>query len=219
MAPTRAALGDISTRTTNNKVIPLARRPISTRTQQAKLGVLSENAEILVSTVTKRKADTSPVQTERNVKRAALGNVTNALANAKAADKKLTQRTKTAAVQKSGLPVASKKPAPQPVNDENAGAKAAKSGKVATRASLRVSDSRKSSTLTTISEATNGIQQMKILPPKLAAVNAKPKVELHKDDKANAISQKTRRNSRRLSTEFGVADAEDSHYMSALEDL
>lgn len=225
MAPTRSALGDISTRPTNNKVIPLARRPISTRAQQTKLGVLGENAHNLVSAVTKRKADNSPVQNERNVKRAALGNVTNALLNAKGDNKKLTQRTKAAVAQKSNLPIASKKSAPQPINDENAGPKVARAAKVATRASLRVSDARKpAAALATISEATNGMQQVKISTavgkqPKAAAVNVKPKVELHKEEKPNMLSQKTRRNSRRLSTEFGFADAENSHYMSALEDL
>lgn len=233
MAPTRTVMSDITTRATN-KIVPLARRPISTRAHQ-KLGVLSENAQNIVPNVGKRKADASPVRIEKNVKRAALGNVTNAVLNAIDDDKKLAQRTtKGGATQKTNASIATKKSAPlQTINDENikqsilnAASKVAR----ATRSTARGTEAIKSNTAT-ITDATNGMQKVKISSgatrkPKTTAVNA-PKNKLdvvHEDssDKENIKSyncQKGRRNSRRLSVELGAADNEESHYLSALEDL
>lgn len=230
MAPTRTGLSDITTRATN-KVVPLARRPISTRAHQ-KLGVLSENAQNIVSNVGKRKADASPVRNDKNVKRAALGNVTNAVLNAIDGDNKLTQRAlKTIATKKTTVPLQSIKDENATQSLLNAVSKAARGTKVATRASTRSTDVVKSNTAT-ITEATSGMQKVKISSgatrkstKTTTAVNAKNKLDVvHEDgsDKENIKSynvQKSRRNSRRLSVELSAIDNEKSLYLSALEDL
>lgn len=242
MAPTRTAMTDISTRALN-KVGPLPRRPISTRTQQ-KLDALSENVQNIISNVGKRKADASPVRNEKTVKRAALGNVTNAVLNANEIDKKLTQRSK-AAVQAKVSQIATKKPAPaKPTADEaskgGAVPKAMRGPKVGTRSSMRFSDAATkagaaavvATATTTITEATHGMEKVTIsssgVSRKSKAITANPKAKLDvvrevAPDKENinttGHAQKGRRNSRRLSTAFGAVDCEDSHYLSALEDL
>lgn len=244
MAPTRTTMSDISTRALN-KVGPLPRRPISTRTQQ-KLDVLAENVQNIISNVGKRKADASPVRNEKTVKRAALGNVTNAVLNANDVDKKLTQRSKATVQAKVGQ-AATKKPAAtaKPIADENAQAsrggavpKAMRGPKVGTRSSMRVSDAATKAgaaavtATTTITEATHGMEKVTISSsgvsrkPKAIPANAKAKLDVVREvaqDKQNinttGHAHKGRRNSRRLSSAFGAVDCEDSHYLSALEDL
>lgn len=239
MPPTRTAMSEITTRATN-KVGPLPRRPISTRTQP-KLNVLNENAQNIISNVGKRKADASPIRNEKMVKRAALGNVTNAVLNAIDDDTKLTQRSKAGAAHTKTNQIATKKSLSQvkTLNDENvkaailnAVAKATRGTKVGTRSSVRVSDAATKVNAATIVEATNGMEKVKISSTgvsrksKTATVSTKPKLNVvHEEahDKENYKNtghvQKGRRNSRRLSTEFGAVDCEDSHYLSALEDL
>lgn len=240
MAPTRTVMSDITTRATN-KVVPLARRPISTRAHPKLAAVNENNVQSLVSNVGKRKADASPVRNEKNVKRAALGNVTNAVLNALDDERKSAQRatTKTGATQKTTTSNAIKKStALQTINDENAkpsllsavSKAASQATKIATRSSLRT-DVAKSSAAH-ITEATNGMQKVKISSgatrkTKTTAVNTKTNNKLdvvHEDgsDKENIKSyngQKNRRSSRRLSVDLGATDNEESHYMSALEDL
>lgn len=187
------------------------RRPVSTRTQP-KLSILGENAQNIMPLVGKRKADASPVRNEKTVKRAALGNVTNAVLNAIDDDKKSTNRAKNALTKKSTATT-------QVLNDENVAAsvleamvKAVRASKVVTRASSRAIETIKSSNVV---EAINGTRK-----PKTTKTNGKLEVvqengnNKETNNNNNNNVQKDRRNSQRLSNE-----SENSHYESALDNL
>lgn len=187
------------------------RRPLSTRTQP-KLSVLGENAQNIMPLVGKRKADASPVRNEKTVKRAALGNVTNAVLNAIDDDKKSTNRTKNAPTKKAAGPL-------QVLNEEQAKAtvleamlKAVRGTKVVTRASARAIEAKS----TNVAGAINGARK-----PKTQIANGKTHVKLevvqekgNNKENNNNNEQTERGSSQRLSDE-----SEDSHYVSALDDL
>lgn len=188
------------------RTVALARRPVATRTQQ-KLSVLGENVQNFMPPTGKRKADASPVRNEKTVKRAALGNVTNAVLNAFDDDKKLVNRTKSGTAKKLGLA--------QAIIDENvkdtlfnAAVKVTRESKIVTRASTRaVVDTAK------FFDANANISTNTTRKPRSNKANVK--LESDKENVKNG--QKDRRHSRRQSCEH--QSNEDSHYLSALEEL
>lgn len=166
----------------------------------------------------KRKADASPVRNEKTVKRAALGNVTNAVLNAIDHDKNPSNRSKGAAAAAPAKPTVL-----DALNDENvktalfqAVSQAVRATKVVTRASTRAvtaktqpaaAEPTKNATTGRKAKCGPAANNNKATAAKLAAV---PEAE------AKATE---RRHSSRLANESGSTDKEDSHYVSALEDL
>lgn len=186
----------------------------------------------------KRKADTGPVQTE-NVKRSALGELTNAVRHMIHDDKKdaaskggavgttknkdvtllkksiqLNQKTRTSTnAAAPGLMVLN------PVNGL-----VARPTKVMTRAASRASQSSVGSTSKQSKSQLTETKDdaCKVLKPKNGndggegggGVGNNNNNKNHK----NTAMTKERRASRRLSTEFDSNENEESHYMSALED-
>lgn len=204
-------------KSTQSSIVSLSRRAISTRTQK----VLVDGSQNVLP-VGKRKADASPSRNGKGVKRSALGNVTNAVLNAIEDSKKLT-RSKTDAKKVATLTnqLDCKTNENQAIfTAPNAGQQA---HKIVTRASLRATE-----TKATVNVATVGLKKVNISTTifkgkkktETANINiTKVDCQLPSSglDKDNRIDTKS--SSRRLSTDFDLLDNEESHYMSALEDL
>lgn len=187
------------------KALAVTRRPLATRAQQ-KLNILGENARNIMPLAGKRKADASPVRNEKTVKRAALGNVTNAVLNAIDNDKNQSNRSKAAVTKQTVLDT---------LNDENvktallhAVSQAVRPAKVATRASTRK---------TAMPMVVESTKNATTASRKAKSTNNKANLKL--DTVKEEIQAKERRHSNRLSFGSTSIDREDSHYVSALDDL
>lgn len=224
MAPTKSTQSTlIASKGVTKSLVSLSRRAISTRTQQQKVHVDGlQNVP-----VGKRKADASPGRNEKGVKRSALGNVTNAVLNAIEDSKKLT-RSKTDA-KKTTTTLTNQLNGKSNENQAIFAAPNAiqRAHKVVTRASARATET----TRTIMSETTAGLKKVNIS----TTVKGKKKTETNttannnntklncqmpstgSDSDSNKADSKS--NVRRLSNEFDSMDNEESHYMSALEDL
>lgn len=231
MAPTKSQSTLVASKGVTKSIVSLSRRAISTRTQQQK--VLVDGSQNVP--VGKRKADASPGRNEKGVKRSALGNVTNAVLNAIEDSKKLTRSKNDVKKSTTITALANGK------SNENQAIFAApnavqRAHKVVTRASSRATETTK----TIVNEATAGLKKVNI---STAIVKGKKKTEattttntattaatnnnntkvecpnapISVSDKDSKVE--SRANTRRLSNEFDLLDNEDSHYMSALEDL
>lgn len=220
---------------TKSIVSSLSRRAISTRN-----GL--QNA--VVPSVGKRKADMSPQRAEKGVKRSALGNVTSAVLNAIEDSKKFT-RSKTDA-KKATITVTN--PSTAKTNEypevfaapkattmvSASGVWAARGRKVVTRSSARGTDTISSF----VNEATVGLKKVAIAKGKkkteTATNNNNVKAKVIANAKAVATAAAARmpssgsdtdtnkndaKTKRRISDDFETMDSENSHYLSALEDL
>lgn len=217
MAPTKSQSTLIASKGVTKSIVSLSRRAISTRTQQPKV-LVDDSQNVPVMPVGKRKADASPVRNEKGVKRSALGNVTNALLNAIEESKKHTRSKNDA-----------KKAATVTTNVSNAKSSenqaifaapnaVQRANKIVTRSSARATDTTKIN----VNEATAGLKKVNI---STTAVRGKKKsgtveqsMPSSESDSEN-LKVDSKSNIRRLSNEFDQLDSEDSHYMSALEDL
>lgn len=215
MPPTKSQSTLLASKGVTKSIVSLSRRAIPTRTQHQK--VLIDNSQN--APVGKRKADASPGRNVKDVKRSALGNVTNAVLNAIEDSKKLT-RTK-ADVKKTTLTKQ-----PNGKTNENQVLFAApnaiqRAHKIVTRASSRATES----TRNIVNEATVGLKKVNISTTivkgkkktETTANNNNTKVECHMPTDLG-LDNELKPNVRRLSNEFEL-DNEESHYMSALEDL
>lgn len=229
MAPIKSSQSMIGAgKGVTKSIVSLSRRAISTRTQQQK--VHADGLQNAVPTVGKRKADVSPLRNDKSAKRSALGNVTHAVLNVLEDSKKHTRskteakKTTTAATVTNG-----KQSENQPIFVAPTAA-AQRAHKIVTRSSLRTTD-------TTVHDTTTELKKVNISN----AAKVKKKTETSKANqidnnnakahaKANAKvdvplpssgsdSDDMKFNARRISNEFDLLDNEDSHYMSALEDL
>lgn len=230
MAPIKSSQSMIgASKGVTKSIVSLSRRAISTRTQQQK--VHADGLQNAVPTVGKRKADVSPLRNDKSAKRSALGNVTHAVLNVLEDSKKHT-RSKTDAKKTTtaAATVANGKQSEnQPIFVAPTAA-AQRAHKIVTRSSLRTTD-------TTVNDTTAELKKVNISN----AAKVKKKTETLKANqidnnnaranaKANAKvdvplpssgsdSDDMKFNARRISNEFDLLDNEDSHYMSALEDL
>lgn len=242
MAPVKQQSSTLSSRVTNKtSLVSMSLRQISSRKHQ-KQNVLVENGHNNVSNAGKRKADASPTRNEKNFKRSALGNVTNSVLNAIDDSKKGITRTKNDTIQKLNTQNATKKSTVTNTIQNNEKTKnnginnvfvapnAVRGNKVVTRSSARATESTKSNGIT---DATNDLKKVNIsttiVKGKKKTENATNKATTKTDATLNNNSdvvnntktdaQNSKYNSRRLSNEFESMDGEESHYMSALEDL
>lgn len=203
--------------------VPAGRRPISTRTGQKT--VIDGNTTTLPIAVVagKRKADASPLRTEK-VKRSALGNLTNAVLNYIEDGKKGAGKTGAAAKNRDVMVL--KKPAPANNKTKSSnltqamdslllkqmptiGGGPQRQTKVMTRAASRASQS-------SVATMDKG-QKTKMTEAKEnahTALKARKSNEHHN----NNPTSNDKRASRRLSNEFDLNENEESHYLSALED-
>lgn len=224
MAPSK------SSNLVSNRAISLPRRSATTRTTQ-KQNVLFDGSQNILPQMGKRKADGSPIRNGKEIKRSALGNVTNAVLNAIDDGKKALrikndvtttntnstvqkgQFMKQKTIQNDGAENHLQQPFIQPNQ-------VPRPTKVVTRSSARAVEQIKTANL--VATATAGVKKVSI---STTIVKGKKKTELAQgkvikstapDGKLD-VAQKT--NGRRISNEFDLMDNEDSHYMSALEDL
>lgn len=224
MAPTKSQSTLVASKGVTKSIVSMSRRAISTRTQK----VMVDDSQNVVP-VGKRKADSSPVRNEKGIKRSALGNVTNALLNAIEDSKKHTRSKNDAKKAATVAAVTNAK------SNENQAIFAApnavqRANKVVTRSLARATETTK----TTINEATIGLKKFNISTTvakgkkKTETTNnnntAKPTIAVDRsslsDESDNEnIKSDSKTNARRLSNEFDLLDSEESHYMSALEDL
>lgn len=204
--------------------IPAARRPISTRAHK--------NVEEGVPLIGKRKADASPLKNDK-VKRSALGNLTNAVLNY-IDDSKKHGNQKMQTLKKSALSMNVQQQSNSLLNEKanaigklfagpNVAAQPQRQTKIMTRAASRAAHP-PSRHILNDENALLGAGAAK--KPVLSVL--KPK---NKADHSLAVNNNTAKNekrgsggngkatSRRISNEFDLNDNEDSHYMSALEDL
>lgn len=229
MAPTKSTQPMIGgSKAVTKSIVSLSRRAISTRTQPQK--VLIDGLQNEVPAMGKRKADASPGRNEKGVKRSALGNVTNAVLNAIEDSKKLT-RSKTDAKK-----IATVTHQKNGKSNENQDIFAApnlvqRAHKVVTRATSRATESTKA----TVNEATVGLKKVNISANTMVkgkkktenTVNSsiikpapKPAPTTKSDCQITSSELDTdSKPPRRLSDEFEQLENENSHYMSALEDL
>lgn len=211
-------------KTQSKTFVSLSRRAISTRAMQ-KSNVLIDGSQNVVP-IGKRKADGSPVRNGKEVKRSALGNVTNAVLNA-IDDSKRTGALRSKNDLTTHVP---KKALTQNVGSENQQIFAApnqlpRATKVVTRATARAVEQAKTTNL--LATATAGVKKVSI---STTVVKAKKKTEtqapinhgkvikttgINDENKPDALSKS---NGRRISNEFESLD-DESHYISALEDL
>lgn len=219
MAPTKSSQSSLlANKGVTKSIVSLSRRAISTRTQQQK--VLSDDLQNVP--LGKRKADASPGRNEKGVKRSALGNVTNAVLNAFEDSKKLT-RSKNDAKKTTTLTNQ-----PNGKLNENQAIFAAPNAvqrvnKIVTRASTRATETTK----VTVNDTTAGLKKINISTTTKgkkkteitsAANNNNKKIECQMPS-MGSDNDSNKKNGRRISDEFDLMDNEDSHYMSALEDL
>lgn len=237
MAPTKSTQSTIVGRGVTKSIVSMSRRAIPTRTQQQKIHV--DGLQNVVPSVSKRKADISPLRNDKSAKRSALGNVTHAVLNVLEDSKKLT-RSKTEV--KKTIKVTNVSNGKQTENEAKifvaptALAAAQRAHKIVTRSTARTS----TDTINpTVNDTTAGLKKINISTSNAAKVKKKTET-LHaknnnnNNSKANAKvnaklevpltssgsdSDDLKLNARRLSNEFDLFDNEDSHYMSALEDL
>lgn len=222
MAPAKSQSSNIvSNRAGTKALVSLSRRAAATRTTQ-KSSVLIDGSENVPTQMGKRKADGSPSRNSKEVKRSALGNVTSAVLNAFDDGKKVasllrskddgstkvtTQITKKTATQTTGAEhFVAPKQIPRPT-------------KVVTRSSARgtVENTRTANLVTgvkKVSISTTVVKGKKKTETQTAANQAKA-IKPSSDNKSDVPKP----NGRRISNEFEVFDSEESHYMSALEDL
>ncbi|XP_031638665.1 G2/mitotic-specific cyclin-B3 [Contarinia nasturtii] len=225
MAPTKSQSTLITSKGVTKSIVSLSRRAISSRTQQQKVLVDGSQNGLPVG---KRKADVSPGRNEKGIKRSALGNVTNAVLNAFEDSKKLT-RSKTDAKKTTTTTTTTLPSLPHSKTNENqeftAPNAVPRAHKVATRASTRANESTK------VSDAVAGLKKVNISAACIKGKKTKTETIVNnnntkadsqspssgRDNDSNKIDAKA--NIRRLSNEFEALDNEESHYMSALEDL
>lgn len=229
MAPTKSTQSSmiVASKGVTKSIVSLSRRAISTRTQKVHI----DGFQNVLPPAGKRKADVSPVRNEKGAKRSALGNVTNAVLNAFEDGKKLTRSKNDT---KKSTIVANQTNGKQIENhaifvEPNA---LKRPHKVATRSSTRVIEPPQIH----INDATNELKKVNISTtvvkgrkktettvnnnvtkpnPKQTIVKADSQISSSGSDSEKADSK----NARRLSNEFDLLDSEESHYMSALEDL
>lgn len=213
--------------------VPAGRRPISTRSAQKT--AIDGNTTALPTVAAKRKADASPMRTEK-VKRSALGNLTNAVLNYIEDGKKGASKTMVATAKNRDVVVLKK--SVQPSNKTKSsnltqamdslllkptmstiGGATKRQTKVMTRAASKAS-------ATSIDKG----QKTKMTAPKDNAntiLKAKKSNEHHGglggvggagNNNNRTTTSNEKRTSRRLSNEFDLNENEESHYMSALED-
>lgn len=202
--------------------VPLSRRPISTRTAQK--NSIDGNTTALPTVAGKRKADASPLRTEK-VKRSALGNLTNAVRNYIEDGKKGANKSGVAAKERD----VSQLKKPMQTNNKSKSSNLTQAmdslilkpmpaingvpqrqTKVMTRAASRASQSSVACAKTEASEENANT----ILKPKKS--NELISSNINNNNNLNVNNDK--RSSRRLSNEFDLNENEESHYMSALED-
>lgn len=184
----------------------LARRPISTR--QQKSNVIGDHNTATISG--KRKADASPLRNDK-VKRAALGNLTNAVLNANNDDTKKGVALKPQQ-QPQDLQAAKKQIgsiAQQTIKQ--------RATKVLTRAASRASHTggaeKKRVNIGAVNAKLVGLSVTAVKPKKKTEIaNGKSTSQPNSDDGAVPIT-------RRLSIEIDQTECEESIYMSAHEDL
>lgn len=237
MAPTKSSQSMLlAGKGVTKSIVSLSRRAISTRTQQQKV-LVDSGLQNAAPAIGKRKADASPVRNEKSAKRSALGNVTHAVLNVLEDSKKHTRskteakKTTTAATVTNG-----KQSENQPIFVAPTAA-AQRAHKIVTRSSVRTTDA-------TVNDTTAELKKVNISTSNAAKVKKKTETSKanHNDNnnaKANAKaiakahakvevplppsgeseSDDMKLNARRISNEFDLLDSEDSHYMSALEDL
>lgn len=234
MAPTKSTQSMlIPGKGVTKSIVSLSRRAVSTRTQQQK--VLVDGLQNVVPTVGKRKAsDVSPVRNDKSAKRSALGNVTHAVLNVLEDSKKHT-RSKTEA--KKATTQTNVSNGKQTENQTifvapTATAAAQRAHKIVTRSSVRPVDTINP----TVNDTTAGLKKINISTANAAKVKKKTETSNgnhhHHNNNAKANAKPNvklevplpddgdlKRNARRISNEFDLLDSEDSHYMSALEDL
>lgn len=249
MAPTKSSQSILAPgKGVTKSIVSLSRRAISTRTQQQKM-LVDDSQNAVPSVVGKRKADISPVRTDKTAKRSALGNVTHAMLNVLEDSRKHTRskadvkKTTTALTNVSngkrtenhGIFVAPNA-AVAVTAAAVAAAAAQRAHKIVTRSSVRTVDTINP----TVNEIMPGLKKVNISTSNAAKVkkktettnanqhhhhtnnnakaNAKPKVEAPLPS-SGSDDDDLKLNARRISNEFDLLDNEDSHYMSALEDL
>lgn len=232
MAPTKSTQSMlVASKGVTKSIVSLSRRAISTRTQQPKVHI--DGLQNAVPPGGKRKADASPARNEKGVKRSALGNVTNAVLNALEDSKKLTRskadtKKSTTVTEQTNDKLTENQSIfvePNAVQRQH---------KIVTRSSARVNETTK----TTVNDATAGLKKVNIsttiakgkkktettvnnnnAKPILKPANAKLESQLPSRGSDSDSKLELKPNTRRLSSEFDMMDSEDSHYMSALEDL
>lgn len=212
-------------------IMPAARRPISTRTHK--------NIDESVPLIGKRKAEGSPVKNDK-VKRSALGNLTNAVLNY-IDDSKKNGSQKVQALKKTVLSSNIQKQSNNHLFNGNAKPNAIeklfsapnavstsqpqRQTKIMTRAASRAAQPSSRHQVVNDENCVNGVGTKKI-----ATTAAKTKKQTEnllvvqntvKNDKRTNGSNGSngKRTSRRISNEFDLNENEDSHYVSALEDL
>lgn len=205
-----------------SSAIPAARRPISTRAHK--------NVEESVPLIGKRKADASPLKNDK-VKRSALGNLTNAVLNY-IDDSKKHGNQKMQALKKSALSMSVQQQPNSLLNEKanaigklfaapNVAAQPQRQTKIMTRAASRAAHP----------PSRHVVNDENALPaaakkPALSVLKPKNKADHLMGPNNNTAKNEKRGSggngkptSRRISNEFDLNDNEDSHYMSALEDL
>lgn len=235
MAPTKSSQSMLVTgKEVTKSIVSLSRRAISTRTQLQKV-LVDGGIQNAAATIGKRKAEASLVRNDKSAKRSALGNVTHAVLNVLEESKKHTRSkaetkkstTTTAATVTNGKMIEN-----QPIFVAPTAA-AQRAHKIVTRSSVRTTD-------TTVNDTTDELKRVIISTSNAAKVKKKTDTSkaTHNDNnnaKANAKANAKlevpqplsgdpdtddmKLNARRISNEFDLLDSEDSHYMSALEDL
>lgn len=206
--------------------VPAGRRPISTRTGHKT--TMDGNTTLLPTVAGKRKADASPLRTEK-VKRSALGNLTNAVLNYIEDGKKGASKAGTAAkhrdvvVLKKSVQTNNKTKSSsithvmdsllmKPMTTIGGGPQ--RQTKVMTRAASRASQS-------SVANTDKGLKTKSIEAKENAntILKVKKSNEHQGGNNNNHITvSNEKRTSRRLSNEFELNENEESHYMSALED-
>lgn len=224
MAPTKLQSSNI--RAGTKPLTSLSRRAITSRTTQ-KSSVLIDGSENASTQMGKRKADGSPVRNGKEVKRSALGNVTSAVLNAFDDSKKVADvlRSKVDGPNKVTTQI-TKKTVSQAIGAENdqhfvAPNQIPRPTKVVTRSSARggIDHNTRTANLVAgvkkVSISTTVVKGKKKTETQTAAHQAKV-IKTSSDAKFDATKPS---NGRRISNDFEVFDNEESHYMSALEDL
>lgn len=229
MAPPKTQSTNIATnRAATKPIVPVSRRTAITRATQKVSSVLIDGSQNVLQQIGKRKADGSPVRNGKDVKRSALGNVTNAVLNGIDESKKQCQtRAKNDILLKSDTQT-TKKSILQSVGSENEQPNflapnhlpiTRPTTKVLTRASARAVEQIKTAKL--VATATDGVKKVNISTTivkgkkKTEPQNATTQAKVIKTN-SNGSNAGNNLTGRRISNEF---DCENSHYMSALEDL
>lgn len=231
MAPTKSSQSLLVTgKGVTKSIVSMSRRAISTRTQHPKVHV--DGLQNAVPTVGKRKADVSPLRNEKSAKRSALGNVTHAVLNVLEESKKHTRSKAEAKKTTTATVTNGKQSENQPIFVAPTAA-AQRAHKIVTRSSVRTTDA-------TVNDTTAELKKVNISTSNAAKVKKKTETsKAHQNENNNVAKANAKANAkveaplpssgsdcgdmqlnaRRISNEFDLLDSEDSHYMSALEDL